>query len=86
MLYYFQKKGKGFEFEMYKQVKFRIVNDDIGATDEILGGIGIYDDDDEDTLVNVICGCCGGVFEPENVKILERYESWVDVSDVIIGK
>lgn len=67
---------------MCKQVRFRIVNDDIGATDEILGGIGIYD---EDTLINVICGCCGGMFEPEDVEILEIYNSWVDLVDTIIG-
>ena len=83
MIYYFQKKGKGFEFEMCKQVRFRIVIDDIGTTDdEILGGIGIYD---EDTLINVICGCCGGMFEPEDVEILETYHSWVDLVDTIIG-
>ena len=74
---------KGVKIEMCKQVKFRITDDSIGKTDEILGGIGIYDD--EDTLINVICGCCGGIFEPEDIEILETYHSWVDLVDTIIG-
>lgn len=41
MIYYIQKKGKGFGFEMYEQVKFEIVNSDIGEVGEVLGGIGI---------------------------------------------
>lgn len=87
MIYYFQKKEKEFEIEMYRQVRFRIVNDDIGATDEILGGIGIYEEDanHDEILVNVICECCGGVFEPEDVKIIEKYHLWVDLVDTIIG-
>jgi hypothetical protein len=87
MIYYFQKKGKGFKFEMCRRVRFRIVNDDVDATDEILGGIGIYekDADNDEILVNVICGCCGCIFEPEDVEILEKYHSWKDLTDIIIG-
>lgn len=72
---------------MCKQVKFRIVNEDVGATDEILGGIGIYEEDanHDEILVNVICGCCGDMFEPEDVKILEEYRLWRDLVDIIIG-
>lgn len=34
----------------------------------------------------MICGCCGGVLEPNDVKIIERYTYyWVDISDAIIG-
>ena len=84
MIYYIQKKGKGFEIEMCKQVRFRIVADD---THETLGGIGIYgwNDNQDLYLVNVICGHCGTMFEPEEVEILEKSDWWVDLVDTIIG-
>ena len=88
MIYCIQKKGKGFEFEMCRQVRFRIIDSSIGDTTEILGGIGIYEDADnenDERLINVICGCCGSVLEPEDVKILEKYHSWIDICDAIIG-
>lgn len=71
---------------MCKQVKFRIINKDVGATDEILGGIGIYKEDIEcnENLINVICGCCGGMFEPEDIEILEVYKYWINISEEII--
>ena len=43
----------------------------------ILGGI----------LVNgeyIICGCCGGVFEVDEVTILKEL-SWINISDDILG-
>lgn len=73
---------------MCKQVKFRITDSSIGETTEILGGIGIYEDADNQNdarLINVICGCCGSVLEPEDVEILEKYDWWVDLVDTIIG-
>lgn len=72
---------------MCRQVRFRIINDDVGATDEILGGIGIYEEypHHDEILVNVICGCCGSMFEPEDVEIIEKYDSWVNLIDTIIG-
>lgn len=88
MIYYIQKKGKGFGFEMCRQVRFRIIDSSIGDTTEILGGIGIYEDADnqnDERLINVICGCCGSVLEPEDVEILDKYHSWIDISDAIIG-
>lgn len=66
---------------MCKQVKFEIVNGDVGEVGEVLGGIAVYDDD---VLINVICGCCGSVFEPEDVEILEKYDWWIDLVDTII--
>ena len=69
---------------MCKQVKFRIVDSSIGDTTEILGGIAIYEED-EKYLINVICGCCGGMLEPEDVEIIEEYHSWTDLVDTIIG-
>ena len=54
-----------------KQIKFR----DDGV---ILGGILIDDN-------TIICGCCGGTFERDEVEILEIYDTWVDLSSTIIG-
>lgn len=72
---------------MCKQVRFRIVDSSIGDTTEILGGIAIYEEDEkrEKYLINVICGCCGGMLEPEDVEIIEEYPSWIDLVDTIIG-
>lgn len=67
---------------MYRQVKFKITDPYIGDP-EILGGIAQIDDDNN--IVSVICGCCGGVFEPADVKILRIYDNWVDLCDSIIG-
>ena len=68
---------------MVKQVKFKITDVFIGDPNEILGGIAIFDDND--CLVKVICGCCGGVLEPEDVEIIHVYENWVDLVDTILG-
>ena len=63
------------------------MNEDVGATDEILGGIAIYGENEKrgKYLINVICGCCGSMLEPEDVEIIEEYHSWVDLVDTIIG-
>lgn len=82
MIYYFQKKGKGFKFEMCKQVRFWIVNGN--GEMESFGGIGIYNDDN--TLVNIICGHCGEMFEPEEVVGVDEFEYWVDINEEIIGE
>ena len=71
---------------MYEQVKFEIVNGDVGDIGDVFGGIGVFGGDNDDVLINVICGCCGGVLEPEDVRIIERYSNkWVNISDAIIG-
>ena len=56
-----------------KQVKFHEVGEDIE-----IGGI-LLDDG------NIICGCCGSLFEPEDVEIIKEYESWIDLSEEIKG-
>lgn len=66
---------------MYQQVKFEVINPDIG--ENVFGGIAIVDKNG--TITNVICGCCGSVFEPEDIRILERYNNWVDLTETIIG-
>lgn len=55
-----------------QQIKFRPVGEEA-----FFGGI----------LVNneyVICGCCGGVYEPDDIEEFERL-SWVDISEEIMG-
>lgn len=56
-----------------KQVKFK---DFEGV---VLGGILVENEG------IVICGCCGGIFEIEEIEIVEVYDYWVDLSDDIIG-
>jgi transcription elongation factor Elf1 len=60
---------------MIKQVRFRYRF----GEGEVLGGIQLENG-------NVICGCCGGVFEPDEVEIIEVFDHWVDISDEIIGE
>lgn len=67
---------------MYQQVKFEVINPDSG--ENVFGGIAIVNDRDK-TITNVICGCCGSVFGPEDIRILERYNNWVDLTETIIG-
>ena len=56
-----------------KQVKFK------DFEGNILGGIMIDNK-------FVICGCCGGVFEMEEIEILEVYKVWLNISDEIRGE
>ena len=62
---------------MYKQVKFLSAFDD-----RILGGIGIFEDN---RLVGIISGECGGFFEANDVLWYEIME-WIDISDAIIER
>ena len=59
-----------------KQVKFKDTNFE---GNNILGGIMVDNK-------FVICGCCGGVFEVEEVEILEVYKVWLNISDEIRGE
>ena len=56
-----------------KQIKFHEVGENIE-----IGGI-LLDDG------NIICGCCGSLFEPEDVEIIKEYENWIDLSEEIKG-
>ena len=62
---------------MYKQVKFLDTFED-----RILGGIGVFEDD---KLVGIICGECGGFIEANDVLLYKTME-WIDISDAIIGE
>ena len=56
-----------------KQVKFHEIGKDIE-----IGGI-LLDDG------NIVCGCCGSLFEPGDVEIIREYAYWVDLSEEIKG-
>lgn len=58
-------------FDKPTQVKFR----EIGEEEYIEYGIAYREE--------VICACCGGIFELNEVEILEVYENWVDFKDEI---
>ena len=69
-----------------KLVKFCCPDaDTIEGTKTELGGIAVYDYDYESTPQYVICGCCGGTFEPDEVKILRVLE-WLPISEEILGE
>lgn len=59
---------------MYRQIKFK----DFDGV--VLGGIL----DEEHNII--ICGCCGGTFELDEVEIIEYYKDWVNISYEIIGE
>ena len=73
---------------MFHQIRFKVIapyllNED---EDNIFGGIGEYAEiEDEEILVRVICGCCGGTFEPEEIEVLDKYDIWVNLSEEIMG-
>lgn len=50
--------------------------------DDIHGGI-LLDDGD------VICGCCGGLFEAdekgETWDLIEKFDNWIDLDETICG-
>lgn len=61
---------------MVKQCKFR---DEDG---EVCGGI-LCDFDNGDKYI--ICGCCGGIIDPNEVEIIEVYAYWISLSDETTG-
>jgi len=63
---------------MYKQVKF---TDKFDSAPPI-GGIGVFEND---KLIGVICGECGGFIEADDVTWYEVMP-WIDISDAIIGE
>ena len=64
---------------MVRQCRFKYNEDDFYN----FGGIYCkFDNGDE----YIICGCCGGIVDVNEVKILEIYEVWVDISHEIMGE
>lgn len=33
----------------------------------------------------VLCGCCGGILEPEGITIVKVFKDWVNISNAIAG-
>ena len=60
-----------------RQVRFRSLDDDA-----YFGGILIEDGKNS----YIICGCCGSVFEMDDIAEIQEYENWVNISDEIIGE
>ena len=65
---------------IYKQVKFR---DSLELNDISLwtGGIAVFEDT---KLLGIICGCCGGFIERENIWDYEILP-WVNIEEEIRG-
>ena len=71
---------------MVKQVKFRCPNvDTVERKQDALGGIAVYESELDKTPQYVICGCCGGLFVPEDIEIVRVLE-WIPISEAIIGE
>lgn len=73
---------------MLRQIRFRVIAPDLMNEDEdnIYGGIGEYACiEDEEILVRVICGCCGGEFDPDKIEVLDKYDDWMDLTETIVG-
>ena len=47
----------------------------------IFGGIYVEFDDER----YIICGCCGGVFDADEVEIVKTFEDWVNIEEEIRG-
>lgn len=62
---------------MFQQVKF------IDNEGEIHGGIAKINCE-TDKMEYVICGCCGGLFEMDEIKIVRVY-NWIDLDEIILG-
>lgn len=33
----------------------------------------------------ILCGCCGGILEPEEITIVKVFKDWVNISNAIAG-
>ena len=71
---------------IFKQVKFRCPDADTAESrrDE-LGGIAVYESELDQKPSYIICGCCGGTFEPDEVEIIRKLE-WISISTAIMGE
>lgn len=67
---------KDITFDCPTMVKFHAEGEDASV---VHGGIALGK--------NIICGCCGGVFEFDDCDMVETLSwSWVDISDEIMGE
>lgn len=65
----------------YVQIVF--IHPDGDEPEKHFGGIAKYE---HGKLVHVICGCCGGLFEADEVQIIRKFDDWLPISDEIIGE
>ena len=71
---------------VYKQVKFRVPNvDTVECKKDALGGIPNNENELDKTPKYIICGCCGGLFEPKDFEIVRVLE-WLPISEEIMGE
>ena len=59
-----------------KQVRFRGIGEE-----SFQGGIMV----DDGSSIYVICGCCGGIYEMDDIEEINEFENWINISDEIIG-
>ena len=59
------------------QIRFKDLEDG-----SINGGIVV----DDGSKPYVICGCCGSVFDLDEVEVLDEYDDWNSLSDEITGE
>ena len=69
-----------------KQVKFCCPEaDTIERTKTEIGGIAVYESEFDKDPQYIICGCCGGIFESDDAKILRKLD-WIPISTAILGE
>ena len=56
------------------QVKFHLAGEE---EESIRGGIAYQH--------FIICGCCGGAIDVDDIDWMEVYDSWMDISEEIMG-
>lgn len=66
----------------FKQIQFRVDDADTIESKRLNGGIGVYDCGE---LQYVICGCCGGMFDKEDITFIRALE-WIPISEAIKGE
>ena len=66
----------------YEQVKFRDYFESDETPSKWTGGIGIFTNGYK--LVGIICGCCGGFIDPEDIAEYEILP-WVNIQEEIRG-
>lgn len=62
---------------MVKQCKFKDKHNNVNG-----GFLCDFDNGDK----YIICGCCGGIFDLNEVEILEIYDNWINLSHEITGE
>ena len=67
---------------MWKQIAFEDLFGELERPERHYG-FGRFDD--KGILTEVVCGCCGRILEPYEVKLIQVYNFWVNLEDEIYG-